>query len=323
MSFKIALVGVDHWYTALGVLDIAKASTKVELLGVAEPSESRRAWLAERHPDVKVEADAEKFLSGEADLVAICAPTAQAPALAIRALRAGSHVLSVKPPAKTLAELDEVISAATEAGKFYGSFEGIQRLHPRALTLKKLIGDGAIGVPLSFHQVGHGGLPSPWPNEPGGAPSWWIDPAKAPGGAWIDHAVYALDLARFVLGGEVDFRAGVLGNRLHTEMELEDYGVSLMRLTSGASLIFEDTWAAQPGAGYGRYFFLGTEGNITAEGNSWVVRRGGEETRHAIPDVPFFPLDALAEALASGAPLPFGPSDARANLAACLGVYEK
>lgn len=320
MSFKIALVGVDHWYTALGVLDIAKASTNVELLGVAEPSESRRTWLAEKHPGVGIEADPAALLTGEADLVAICAPTAQAPALAIRALKAGSHVLSVKPPAKTLSELDEVISVATETGKFYGSFEGIQRLHPRALTLKKLIDDGAIGVPLSFHQVGHGGLPSPWPGEPGGAPSWWIDPAKAPGGAWIDHAIYALDLARFALGGEVDFATGVLGNRLHAELPLEDYGVSLMRLSSGVALIFEDTWAAKSG-GYGRYFFLGTEGTITAEGNAWVVRRGGEETRHDLPDVPFFPLDALAEALSSGSELPFGSADARANLAACLGVY--
>ena len=213
-----------------------------------------------------------------------------------------------------------MLQVAQTTGKFYGSFEGMQRLHPRAQLLKSLIEGGAIGTALSFHQVGHGGLPAPWPGEPSGAPSWWLDPAKVPGGAWIDHAIYALDLARFVFGGDVDSVSGILASRLHTELKLEDYGVSLMRLSSGVALIFEDTWAAQPGAGYGRYFFLGTEGNITAEGNAWVVRRGSELVLHKIPDAPFFALDALAAALESGAVPPFGPLDARANLAACLGL---
>jgi predicted dehydrogenase len=316
--FKIAICGLDHWYTALGLLDLAKNATGVTLVGVEEPDTARQAWLTEKHPDVALLADA---ATSEADLVAICAPTADAPAIALRMLRAGKHVLSVKPPAKTLEELDSVIAVAEQAGRFYGSFEGVQRLHPRAQLLKKLIDDGAIGTPLSFHQVGHGPLPQPWPGGESGAPSWWLDPQKVPGGAWIDHAIYALDLARFLFGGEVDFAQGVLGNRLHPALPLEDYGVSLMRLTSGVALIFEDTWAAVPKTGYGRYFFLGTEGTITAEGSEWVVRRSGEETRHSIPDAPFLSLTVLAEALQQGAALPFGAADARANLEACLRVY--
>ncbi|MGC4043980.1 MAG: Gfo/Idh/MocA family oxidoreductase [Armatimonas sp.] len=316
--FKIAICGLDHWYTALGVLDIAKKAESVELVGVEDKDPMRREWLAEKHPDVAILEDA---TTSDADLVVICAPTGDAPNIAIRALEAGKHVLSVKPPAKTLAELDAVITTATRTGKFYGSFEGMQRLNPRAQILKKLITEGAIGTPLSFHQVGHGGLPSPWPGGESGAPSWWITPEKVPGGAWIDHAIYALDLARFVFGGEVDFAQGVMSNRLHTDLPLEDYGISLMRLTSGVALIFEDTWAAQPKAGHSRYFFLGTEGSITAEGSEWVVRRLGEETRHPIPDTPFFLVEVLAEALQSGDLLPFGPADARANLAACLNVY--
>jgi predicted dehydrogenase len=316
--FKIAICGLDHWYTALGVLDIAKKSENVELVGVEEPGELRRAWLSTNHPEIRVLDDASE---SDADLVAICTPTSDAPKLAIKALSAGKHVLSVKPPAKTLAQLDEVIAVAQKTGKFYGSFEGVQRLHPRAQLLKKLIEGGAIGTVLSFHQVGHGALPSPWPGGESGAPSWWIDATKAPGGAWIDHAIYALDLARFALGGEVESVAGVLGNRLHSELPLEDYGVSVMKLSTGAALIFEDTWAAVPGTGSGWYFFLGTEGTITGEGGAWVVRRGSDEVRHAIPEVPFFPLDELGEKLRSGATLPFGPTDARANLAACLKLY--
>jgi len=113
--FKIAICGLDHWYTALGVLDIAKKSESVTLVGIEESDPMRRAWLAEKHPDVALLEDG---AVSEADLVVICAPTGDAPEIAIRALEAGKHVLSVKPPAKTLAELDAVIAAAAKGLKF-------------------------------------------------------------------------------------------------------------------------------------------------------------------------------------------------------------
>lgn len=326
MPFGIAVVGVDHWYTAFGVLDTAVASEVVPLVGVAEKNDARRATLREKYPDTLVTADeAELYNREDVSLVAICAPTVEAPGIAQRAIAAGKHVLSVKPPARTLAELDQVIAAAERVGVFYGSFEGMQRLSPRTILLRELVESGAIGTPMSFHQVGHGGLPAPWPGQTGD--SWWLHADQVPGGAWIDHAIYAVDLARFVFGGEVDFASGVIEKRVHTNLQLEDYGASLMRLRptrSGASvtLIFEDTWTAGPGGGAHRQHFLGSAGSIRPEGSEWVLTKGGEETRHAIPAAPFFRLDALAELLMRGEAPPFGPADARANLAACLQVYD-
>lgn len=328
MAFGIAVVGVDHWYTAFGVLDTAASSEVAPLVGVAETSssEERRAALREKYPRAIVTADeAELVNRDDVHLVAICATTRNAPEIALRALAAGKHVVSVKPPARTLAELDRVIAAAGNANRFYGSFEGMQRLTPRVTLLRELIQSGAIGVPMSFHQVGHGGLPAPWPGQTGD--SWWLHAENAPGGAWIDHAIYAVDLARFVFGGEVDFAAGVIENRLHTELSLEDYGASLMRLrpTGGGpsvTLLFEDTWTAQTGGGVHRQQIIGSAGSLRPDGNEWIVTANGEETRHAIPAAPFFRLDALAQMLANGETLPFGPADARANLAACLAVYE-
>ncbi len=325
MAFGIAVVGVDHWYTAFGVLDIAAASEVAPLIGVVEKSEERLTALREKYPKAIVTDDEAALITrDDVSLVAICATTADAPEIAKRALVAGKHVVSVKPPARTLEELDGVIAAANEAGKFYGSFEGMQRLTPRVTLLRELIQSDAIGTPMSFHQVGHGGIPSPWPGQTG--PSWWLDAEKVPGGAWIDHAIYAVDLARFVFGGEIDFATGVIENRVHTGLSLEDYGASLMRLQpsegSGVTLIFEDTWTAKPGGGAHRQQFIGSKGSLRPDGNDWVLTQGGTEVRHAIPAAPFFRLDALAELLMQGETPPFGPADARANLAACLAVYE-
>jgi predicted dehydrogenase len=325
MAFGIAVVGLDHWYTAFGVIDTAAKSAIAPLVGIAELRPEREAMARERYPDFRVRRDPDDLLADDAvALVAICASTDQAPELAKQALRAGKHVLSVKPPARTLAELDAVIAVVKETGRFYGSFEGMQRLTPRVTLLRDLLRGGAIGLPMSYHQVGHGGLPSPWPGEEGD--SWWLHKGQVPGGAWIDHAIYAVDLARFVFGGEVDFATGVIENRVHKGLELEDYGMSLMRLQPsgggpGVALMFEDTWTAGPDGGAHRQQFIGSEGAIQPGGNDWVVTKHGEETRHPIPAAPFFNLEVLANLLEKGETPPFGPADARANLAACLAVY--
>lgn len=329
MPLGIGVVGLDHWYTAFGVLDTAAASEVAPLAAIAETNDARREEVAGKYPTAFVTGDADEVIRrDDVSLIAICAPTAQAPDIARRALTAGKHVLSVKPPARTLTELDEVIAVAQVSGRFYGSFEGMQRLTPRVQLLRELIQSGAIGVPMSYHQVGHGGLPAPWPKQTGA--SWWLQSELVPGGAWIDHAIYAVDLARFVFDGEVDWATGIIEKRVHAGLSLEDYGVSLMRLTPrdaqpgrSVSLIFEDTWTAEAGGGLHRVQFIGSAGSIRPEGNDWVVTKQGEETRHAIPQAPFFHLDMLADRLLSGNTPPVGPDDARANLAACLAVYEQ
>lgn len=326
MALGIGVIGLDHWYTAFGVIDITAASEIAPLRGIAELNPGRLDAAKERFPNTTVTGSADDLLSrDDVHIIAICAATDHAPEIAKQALAAGKHVVSVKPPARTLAELEEVITTAEAAGRFYGSFEGMQRLNPRTLLLRDLIQRGEIGLPMSYHQVGHGGLPSPWPGQTGD--SWWLHKEQVPGGAWIDHAIYAVDLARFVFDGEVTFATGIIENRVHPDLQLEDYGTSLMRLTPNGSapsvtLIFEDTWTAQPGNGAHRQHIMGTEGSIYPEGSAWLVRKGKEETSHTIPDSAFFRFDEFARLLESGSSIPFGPADARANLAACLAVYE-
>ncbi|MFM7323018.1 MAG: Gfo/Idh/MocA family protein [Armatimonadota bacterium] len=325
MPFGVAIAGLDHWYTAFGVCEITASSPDLSLVGISDGNADRREWASTTYPDAVVADSIEPLLAcDDVHLVCICAPTAAAPDIARRALAAGKHVVAVKPSAHTLADLDSVIDTAREAGRFFGSFEGMQRLHPKADTLRRLLADGAIGVPLSFHQVGHGGLPSPWPGQPSGAPSWWLDPNAIKTGAWLDHAIYAIDLARYVFGGEVAEIAGHIGNRLHAELPLEDYGIALMRLdtaTGPVSLLIEDTWAAEEGGGAHWLRIVGTRGFLRSEGNTWVVSRNGEDVVHPIEDSPFFPMENLAAGLVEGGSLPFGPEDARRNLDACLRFY--
>ena len=329
MPYGIAILGLDHWYTAFAALDQLTASTDTPLIGVSDPDPARRDALRARYPAATMVADAAELLArDDVRLVAICAATDLAPALAMDALAMGKDVVCVKPAARDLAELDGVLEAARAAGRFFGSFEGMQRLHPKARVARDLIQGGAIGTPLSFHQRGHGGLPAPWPGTTGD--SWWTDAARVPGGAWIDHALYAIDFARYVLGdGGIEVVGSRIENRIHPDLPVEDYGIVLLQLTPAradtppVSLLLEDTWCAASGGGASRTEFLGTQGILRLDGADWVVTSGGSETRHSIPTAPFFDFTALAHALTTGAAPPFGPADARANLAVCLEAYAR
>lgn len=327
MSFGIAFVGLDHWYTAFLYLGEIAGSTKTPLVGIADADAGRRQEMQAKYPRAQVTGDVEVLLGrDDVSLVAITASTDQAPVLAKRALLAGKHVLSVKPPARTLGELDDVIATAQTARRFYGSFEGMMRLTPRLQTLRDLLRSGAIGRPMAFYQLAHGGLPAPWPNTTGD--SWWLRKAQVPGGAWIDHAIYAVDQARWVFDGEVNHAAGIVENRVHQNLEVEDYGASVMRLAPrgggpSVSLLFEDTWTAGPGGSVHWQEIIGTTGTLRFKNNEIVLVQGGKETaHHPIPAGEQSSLETLAGMLEQNETPPFGARDARANLAACLAFYK-
>ncbi len=331
MAFGIAVLGLDHWYTAFGVLDTCAASPETPLVAVYEPDAWRRAEVSAAYPGVLVTDNVEQALDApDVELAAICARTGDAVELAKRALFVGKHVVSVKPFARTVAEAEEVLVVAAESGRFFGSFEGMQRLHPRAETLRQIIESGAVGDIVALHQVGHGSLPAPWRGKKSGGDSWWLDSEQVPGGAWIDHAIYAVDLARFALQGEITQIVGAtVGNRSHESLSVEDYGAALLTLETRSSQVhpvtcnITNTWCAEPGAGYSEYRFIGTRGTITAEAYAaWIVRTASGETRHEWEPGAFLRFDRLARILQNGEKPPFGADDARCNLATCLQFYE-
>lgn len=322
---RFAVLGLDHWYTAFGVCEILAASDQLELAAICTENDDHAAWAAEKYPTVTLFRDPQKVFSNpDVDCVLICAPTATAEGYAIDALTNGKHVLGVKPTSNTLTGLQKIIDTATENNVFYGSFEGIQRFHPKTIALKDLLSKGTIGRVLSVHQVGNGGLPAPWEGKKSGEPSWWIDPEMIQTGAWMDHAIYAIDLLRYTLDAEVDSVAGHIGNRLHTSLPLEDYGMALLRLKTPVgpiSVVMEDTWSANPGGGAHWMRIVGTDGWLRSDGDDWIICKDGAETPVKTEESVFFRLEDFASALQGKCAMPFKPEDAIANVGACHQFY--
>lgn len=315
----VAVIGLDHWYSAFMVLDQIVAEPGVRLAGIAEENSSRLEEARQKWSPETEASDFRQILDDESvDLVFSFVSTGKNVEVCMESLGRGKHTLCVKPAAKTLGDANAISSAAEDAGVIWTSFEVYHRLTERSRYLKKLLSDGVIGQPISFFHVAHGGLPQPWPEQQGD--SWWLDAEQVPGGAWIDHAIYAVDQARWYFEQEVESVSANMANRKHKDLALEDYGLAWMRLTNGLTTILEDTWTAEIGTRFDR--FIGTEGSLQPDGDGFIVTKRGETQRYDPPAETRSLVSHLAAAVRGEQRLPFTNTCSIHNLSACLAAYE-
>jgi predicted dehydrogenase len=323
----VALIGLDHWYVALDIAAKLKSSTQARLVGVAHDDEAKAQQVAREHGAEVATTDYRALLDRD-DVAIVVAQhsTDRNVVICQEAAAAGKHIIGVKPMAMDLAGADAIVAAVRAAGVHYLSFETQYRLTPEYQRIKGWLDEGRIGQPLRYSQALHSGLPQAWPGSQDSG--WWIDPARVPGGGWLDHAIYAVDLARWLFGGEMSAVQGVVANRRHTGLAVEDYGFATFTLTNGAVAVIEDTWTAEPGFFFNRSEIVGSAGAICDETRTtgrlavrgdfgfdgWVTLEQ-PRSQGAI-------LDHMV-ACVRGESTPVATAeDGRANLAACLAFYQ-
>jgi len=127
----------------------------------------------------------------EVQAVYVATPHSEHAAVVEPALRAGRAVLCEKPMTDDLAETERLVALAAETGAFL--MEGVwMRFNPLVRQLKDVVADGGLGEIRSLHACF--GFPAAYD----AAGRLW-DPALG-GGALLDLGVYAVDLARLLLG---------------------------------------------------------------------------------------------------------------------------
>jgi predicted dehydrogenase len=320
-----ALLGLDHWYAAFAIADAIGQSERARLVAVADDDGSRAEQVARERGAAT--ADYRAVLERPDVEVVVAMYSSDRNAEVVRAAAAaGKHVIGVKPMALDLAGADAIVAAARAAGVYYLPFECSYRLAAEWRQVKRWIDEGRIGRPLRYTHTLHGGLPQAWPKSE--AHGWWLDPARVPGGGWIDHAIYAVDLARWLFASEIREARGVTANLRHPDLPVEDYGAATFTMAGGALALVEDTWTAEPGFWFSRSEVVGSAGLILDEsrmGGELRVRGAGAGAEW-ITAAPARAQNGLVEHMVDclrGEQAPVaGAADGRANLAACLGFYE-
>lgn len=325
---RVGLVGLDHWYSALGLAETMARRDDMDLVGIADADSRRAADAARRSGVDRVEGEWEKLVEDRGvDAIASFVNSAANPEVCVAAARAGKHLLSTKPVARTLDDASRVVTAVREAGVHFLPAETRHRVAKQSVTLRRWLSEGKLGRLLSASFSLWASLPQRWPDDPD--PGWFVDPSCTVGGAWVDHAIYQLDLMRFLLGEEVTSISGQVANLLHQTLPVEDWGVATVTFAGGTRAILEDTWT-----GPGEIF----QQSMTLVGTAGAVRVDGIQGRMLLLGEVASPFPGWVEAepparhgddidhwlaLIRGQAEPAATvEDAWRNLAACAAFYE-
>jgi len=203
-----------------------------ELSAVAGRDHGRARDFAERHGAAVAHPTFEALLDDPlVDVVYIALPNSRHAEWTVRSLDAGKHVLCEKPFAMTVAEVDEIATAAARNNRI--AVEAFMYLHhPQTLRMLELVGSGAIGTvqlvsgAFSF-LLDH-------PNDPR------IDPDLGGGSLW-DVGCYPVSISRRIAGQEPD---GVGGFARFDERGVDRTFVGQLRFPGGLLAHFESGFGA-------------------------------------------------------------------------------
>jgi myo-inositol 2-dehydrogenase/D-chiro-inositol 1-dehydrogenase len=135
---------------------------------------------------------AEDILSSpDIDAVLICSSTSTHADLVGAAAEAGKHIFCEKPIDLTLAKIDRALEAVEKAGvKFQVGFN--RRFDANFARVRNAVVTGEIGTPHLLHIISRDPAPPP------------ISYVKVSGGMFLDMTIHDFDMARFLIGGEVE-----------------------------------------------------------------------------------------------------------------------
>lgn len=172
---RFGLVGTGHWARQTHAAALT-AAADAELVGVWGRNAERTAALA---GDVGAAAydDVDRMLA-DVDAVAFAVPPDVQAELAVRAARAGRHLLLEKPIATTVGYADRLVDAVDEAGVssvvfFTGRFEPAQRKWLASVAESSWDGASALWISAAFGP-GSPYTESPWRREKGAL--WDVGP---------------------------------------------------------------------------------------------------------------------------------------------------
>ncbi|MEZ4671575.1 MAG: Gfo/Idh/MocA family oxidoreductase [Anaerolineae bacterium] len=223
-------------------------------------------------------------LLNDVDVVDVCTPTHLHHDIALQAAAAGKHVVCEKPLARTMEQARAMIAACEEANVQL-LVAHVVRFFPEYALAKAVVERGDIGQVAVIRLTRCSSLPT-WATD-----NWLSDPVRS-GGMLLDLMIHDFDYARWV-AGDVE-SVYVRHVRGHNPQKVEDYGIAILRHTSGTISNIEGGWAYPKGMFRTALEIAGDAGLIEHPAGSSVplaIYRKDEGDAHVAP----MPSSPLAE----------------------------
>jgi len=294
------------------------AAQGAELVALATSSAQKAAPFQEFAPNLRIYQAYDAVLDDDdIDVVYVPLPNHLHIEWAMKALRAGKHVLVEKPVAMTAAQVDPLIALRNETGLIVAEAYMIAH-HPQWHRVRALLSEGKIGT------LRHVDVVFTYNNPDLG--NVRFDPAKG-GGSLPDIGVYTIGSTRFATGQDPL-------SITHADLDMQN-GVDVMARVSARFEGFTAHWVTAMNIHLTQYVtFMGTHGRIhlSAPFNAGVYG----EARIEVTDADgvmrverwaqFNQYQAQVEAFCAcvrgEAPYPWTLEEARATQAVIDAVYE-
>ncbi|MGO8758543.1 MAG: inositol 2-dehydrogenase [Terracidiphilus sp.] len=292
-----------------------------EIVSVADVNAEAAQALAARCGIAKVVGSPEEVIGDpQVDAVLICSPTGTHADLIVKAAQAGKQIFCEKPIAFSLAKIDEALAAVEKAGvALQIGFN--RRFDSNFARVRQAVVSGEIGEPRLLHIISRDPAPPP------------ISYVRASGGIFLDMTIHDFDMARFLIGDEVEeiyTAAGVMVDPAIGEAGDLDTAIILLRYRNGTIGTIDNSRKAPYGYDQ-RVEILGSEGKIATENRypNQAVVSGGKQIYTDLP-MNFFmdrytesfalELKAFTEAVLAGKPTPVTGIDGRIPVAMALAA---
>jgi myo-inositol 2-dehydrogenase/D-chiro-inositol 1-dehydrogenase len=296
---------------------------RARLVAIADVAEDAARVCAAEHGVQRVVADYRALLDdADVQAVVVCSATDTHAQIIEDAARAGKHVFCEKPIDLTLARIDAALAAVARARtKLQVGFN--RRFDASFRRARHGVERGEIGRPWRLHLVSRD--PSPPP----------LAYLQVSGGLFLDMAIHDFDMARFLVGSEVDevyATAGVLVDEAIGGLGDVDTAVTILKFSNGVIATIDNSRCAVYGYDQ-RAEMLGSAGMISTENaypNCAIVSDGRSVHR----DLPlnFFmeryaqsylaEMTAFVDAVLDDTPTPVSGADGRSAVVLALAAQQ-
>jgi myo-inositol 2-dehydrogenase/D-chiro-inositol 1-dehydrogenase len=225
---------------------------EAQIMAVTDVNREAAQALADKFSIPTVAASSDEIIADpQIDAVLICSPTGTHADLIIQAAKAGKHIFCEKPIAFSLDKIDAALAAVKTAGvQLQIGFN--RRFDANFARVRKAVATGEIGKPSLMHIISRD------PNPP--SPAY----ARSSGGVFVDMTIHDFDMARFLMGDEVEeiYTAGavLIDPEIGKAGDL-DTALIVLRFRNGAIGTIDNSRKAVYGYDQ-RVEILGSEGKI-------------------------------------------------------------
>jgi predicted dehydrogenase len=238
-AVRIALVGagvIGGTHSAV-LQQIARAlPNRVELVAVADPSASRRAFFTSVYGYREAFDSAEQLLANaDVNTVFVCTPTRLHAALVHAATARGLHVFCEKPLAMDVGEAEAMVQAAEQAG-VTTQIGLVLRFSAVYTVMRELLRDARAGRPMAVVFRDDQVFPIRGMHDS----AWRADRSQTAGGTLIEHGVHDLDLLTWLFGPVQRLRAWEQNRAGHAGVE--DYVAVELELDGGLRAQLVNVW---------------------------------------------------------------------------------